>query len=277
MIDSFRGRNRFLSNFHPASVELDGVTYPTTEHAYQAAKSLDPYYRERILQCDTPGDAKRLASQIKPREDWDQIKQQVMWDLLCQKFTLETVSGELLLRTDPEELVEGNSWHDIYWGVCWGHCRVGHPGHPMGDNILGKLLMQRRDELRFESSLQVPPPDQKKKVLITGSQNWKSREIIQNALQRFDPANTVIIHGAAPGADSIADEIARAAGFEVIAFPADWSRQGKAAGVIRNQEMVDLFPDECLAFPHKDSKGTNDCVHRAAERLIPVEVHWEEK
>ena len=75
MISEFRGPYRFLSNFWPAVVSLDGVFYPTVEqHAYQAAKCSDIQYRKTILLCVTLGDAKRLGSRAKLRPDWKRSK-----------------------------------------------------------------------------------------------------------------------------------------------------------------------------------------------------------
>jgi ribA/ribD-fused uncharacterized protein len=136
MIDSFRGEYRFLSNFYPANVVLDGLTYSSVEHAYQAAKTLDEHYRARIRHTATPGDAKRLGRRIFLRSDWKQAKVGVMFELLRQKFAEEPLRGRLL-ATGDEELVEGNEWGDTFWGVCGGR----------GENMLGMLLMRVRGEL----------------------------------------------------------------------------------------------------------------------------------
>jgi N-glycosidase YbiA len=136
-ISSFTGEYRFLSNFWPALVEMDGSLYPTVEHAYQAAKTRDnDEHSRRIIQAlDTPGRAKSYARTIRLRGDWEQIKIQVMEGLLAQKFSTCTL-GPMLERTWPKELIEGNTWGDTFWGVCKG---VGH-------NHLGKLLMLIRDD-----------------------------------------------------------------------------------------------------------------------------------
>jgi ribA/ribD-fused uncharacterized protein len=133
MISEFQGDCRWLSNFYPAKVTLDGVVYPTVEHAYQAAKTHNWIERKSILLADTPGKAKRLGGRATLREDWHEVKLSVMKGLVQQKFTDPTLR-RLLLATGDEELVEGNRWNDTFWGVCNG----------TGLNHLGRIIMQVR-------------------------------------------------------------------------------------------------------------------------------------
>ena len=135
-IDTFEGEYRFLSNFHPAKVYLDGVEYRSTEHAYQAAKSLDQDERLRIKNAKSPADAKKLGRKVKLRKDWENIKLDVMLDLLRQKFEIPELR-QLLIDTGDDELIEGNTWGDEFFGVCRG----------VGKNHLGRLLMQVRKEI----------------------------------------------------------------------------------------------------------------------------------
>lgn len=115
-------------------------------------------------------------------------------------------------------------------------------------------------------------------VLICGSRNWKEEEAlpeyrIETYIKTLPP-NAVIIHGEAPGADTIADRIGRERGHTVRGFPANWDLYGDAAGAIRNQEMLDFGVDQVTAF-HEDianSKGTKDMVARARKAWIPVQV-----
>lgn len=134
-IEEFQGQYRFLSNFVPASVMLDGVKYATVEHAFQAAKTLDLKERE-LFQNINPAEAKKRGKQVKIREDWEQVKISVMRDLLVQKFSKPTYQSKLL-ATKGQQLIEGNYWGDVFWGVCRGE----------GQNHLGKLLMEIRDSL----------------------------------------------------------------------------------------------------------------------------------
>lgn len=137
MIAEFNGQYRFLSNFYPCIVQYEGVQYPSVEHAYQAAKTLDTAAREVIRSCRKAGDAKRTGQGVVLRPDWEAVKIEVMRDLLWMKFSNDALQ-ELLLATGDEELIEGNWWGDRFWGVCKG----------VGENHLGKLLMEIREGLR---------------------------------------------------------------------------------------------------------------------------------
>lgn len=136
MINSFKDDYRFLSNFWPCTVNLDGWWYPSVEHAYQAAKCLMPERGQFNIRM-TAGQAKRLGQKIALRPDWEQIKLEVMATLLIQKFAKGSHLGNKLLATAPHELIEGNTWGDVYWGVCEGK----------GENNLGKLLMLIREDI----------------------------------------------------------------------------------------------------------------------------------
>jgi ribA/ribD-fused uncharacterized protein len=143
-ITLFRGEYRFLSNFAPFPVLFDGVEYPTAEHAYVAAKTLDPEVRARVRTIDTPGNVKYRGKSIELRADWEAVRDDVMLAILRSKFTRNPKAGELLLATGVAELVEGNRWHDNYWG----RCRCKHCKDASGRNTLGRLLMMVRAELR---------------------------------------------------------------------------------------------------------------------------------
>ena len=113
------------------------------------------------------------------------------------------------------------------------------------------------------------------RILITGSRNWANRYALTTALAGLvgDIENAVIVHGDCPsGADAIADDMAAYWGWGVERHTADWGRHGKAAGPIRNQEMVDAGADICLAFPLGESHGTRDCIRRAKAAGIPVQI-----
>jgi ribA/ribD-fused uncharacterized protein len=126
-IDSFSGKYSFLSNFYVWSIEHEGLTYRTVEHAFQASKMLDQNERRRIANMFAPGDAKRAGRRVKLREDWEKVKVGVMLDLLRKKFAPPTLLSNALLNTDDAELIEGNTWGDRFWGVCEGE----------GKNIFG--------------------------------------------------------------------------------------------------------------------------------------------
>lgn len=135
MIDSFRGEYRFLSNFYVAKLYWEGYYWPTSEHAFQAAKSLDPDYRWAVRNLATPGRAKRYGRLANRRADWEDIKIDIMRKIVKAKFDQNPYLMHGLIATAPQELVEGNAWGDTFWGVCNG----------VGENHLGKILMEIRD------------------------------------------------------------------------------------------------------------------------------------
>lgn len=141
MISNFRDTP--LSNFYTCPVEYEGVVYPSSEHAYVAAKTTDPKVREHISKIMTAGKAKRFGRSMILRDDWDEIKVAEMHKILISKFT-NPVLGEYLVSTYPHELVEGNTWGDVFWG----QSPVGN-----GANVLGTLLMQLRYVMMCEQGL----------------------------------------------------------------------------------------------------------------------------
>jgi ribA/ribD-fused uncharacterized protein len=153
-ISEFSGEYRFLSNFWYAQVEFDGEFYLTVEHAYQAAKTLDPVARKAFQDRNMrPGNAKRAGRVLAMRPDWEQVKLNIMLELLRKKFEHPTLKG-MLLATGDRYLEEGNLWHDNYWGVC--RCmrcvnQRNSGGFNHESNALGELLMQVREELRSQS------------------------------------------------------------------------------------------------------------------------------
>lgn len=141
-ISRFHRAHRFLSNFYVSRVQYDGHSYITVEHAYQAAKCVDQYARDYIRDATTPADAKTRGRASVIRQDWDQVKIVIMLDLLTQKFQVPFLAS-LLRDTGDAKLIEGNTWHDQFWGTCFCEdCE-----EEEGQNWLGKLLMEVRDGL----------------------------------------------------------------------------------------------------------------------------------
>lgn len=132
MIGPLRGRYFFLSNFYPTS-------FGSVEHQYQAAKTLDIEWHQKILNSPTAAGAKRLGRQAPKRPDWNDIRIQTMEDLVTMKFFSDPNLTKLLLDTGDEEIVEKNWWGDIFWGRCDG----------VGENFLGRILMAVRAEARY--------------------------------------------------------------------------------------------------------------------------------
>ena len=135
---------RFLSNFWLCkNVFLDGLEYPSVEHAYQAAKTFNITIRTKILNENRPGDVKRIGSKITLRLDWDEVKFKVMKELVFQKFNNNYGLKNLLLKTGDRYLEESNPWHDN----TWGNCTCVRCSHIPGKNMLGKILMEVRSQL----------------------------------------------------------------------------------------------------------------------------------
>lgn len=139
IIDSFRGQYAFLSNFYECPINYNGLEFNSVEAAYQAQKSYDRESQEDFVKLG-PADSKKLGCIYPIRYDWYNLKVGIMRELLQIKFESPKFK-ELLIDTDCSILVEGNTWHDLFWGACT--CPQ-HNGK--GDNILGTLLMEIRDE-----------------------------------------------------------------------------------------------------------------------------------
>lgn len=142
---------RFLSNFYPyknkqgekypekVSVTYEGIEFDCTENAYQTAKSLNIELRKEISRMN-PFQSKKywIGKEEQIRPDWEEIKISVMRELIFQKFTNNPQLKQMLLDTEDALLEEGNTWEDTYWGICNG----------IGENNLGKILMEIRDSLK---------------------------------------------------------------------------------------------------------------------------------
>lgn len=145
MITKFEGKYSFLSNFYACQTSYKGIKYPTSEHAYQAAKTLNPKHQLAIKEKDTPDDAKLAGRRVELRSDWEDIKDDVMYEIVKEKFKNKRLASRLL-ATGEEQLVEGNYWHDNHFGSCYCEKCLQLPK----ENILGKILMKVRDELKEE-------------------------------------------------------------------------------------------------------------------------------
>jgi ribA/ribD-fused uncharacterized protein len=139
MIKTFRDEDRWLSNFMPVKIVLDGIEYPSVEHAYQSAKSDDMEWKSLCAdRYITVGTIKRKSREVDLVLNWDIIKLDVMEECLKQKFSKQPFKN-LLLGTKLQYIQEGNKWGDTFWGV---DLKTGE-----GQNHLGKLIMDIRDEL----------------------------------------------------------------------------------------------------------------------------------
>ena len=140
MIDKFEDTYRFLSNFYGAPVEFEGLTYPSVEHAFVAAKTLAESERVHISHIGTAREVKAYGRKLKLRPDWEQVKLSIMEDLVRQKFTRHENLWAALTSTGDQELIEGNWWGDTFWGIDLKTRK--------GENHLGKILMKVRSELQ---------------------------------------------------------------------------------------------------------------------------------
>ena len=146
-ITNFTDNYAFLSNYYKhnliTDIDYPDIKYPTVEHAFQAAKTLNRSERMRFSELVTPSEAKLAGRHVKLREDWEDIKLDIMKHYLKEKFSIPELR-ELLLATEDAILVEGNTWHDNFWGDC--HCS--QCKNRIGYNNLGQLLIQIREEIK---------------------------------------------------------------------------------------------------------------------------------
>jgi len=174
-IISFKNEYEWLSNFSPSIFEYDGITYPSNEHFYQAMKAkaddemiiieakeqgmtweefntlnvhkkfVQVNTRKYIASLPTPSKAKRQGRILNISPAWEQIKVDIMRAGLKMKFDIPELRTKLL-ATGNRVLVEGNYWHDNFWGECsCPKCQA----TKKAENMLGKLLMERRELIPF--------------------------------------------------------------------------------------------------------------------------------
>ena len=149
-ITSFRGEFMVLSNFSRTPFVVNGTAWPTSEHFFQANKTLNLLHCKEIRDASTPGIAKKMGSprgykgfKITLRENWELIRIPVMEFVVKEKFVQNVKALEILMSTEGHLLIEGNTWHDNFWGACnCARCRG-----KLKENTLGKLLVEVRQEL----------------------------------------------------------------------------------------------------------------------------------
>lgn len=132
---------RYLSNFHQCQVWFEGMRFPSSENAFQAAK-IKPEYRGELASC-TPKRSKELWKEfplLYTGSEWDSIRFNIMLRVVSEKFLSHPNLLERLKSTGDRYLEETNYWGDTYWGVCNGK----------GLNNLGKILMLIRDSQLLE-------------------------------------------------------------------------------------------------------------------------------
>lgn len=161
VIRAFSEGYDYLSNFYQVPITLDGTIWPTTEHYFQAMKTIDPAQRELIRTAPRANIAKAMGGRagyklpngswfkIELRPDWEAIKVAVMTKAVGAKFYQYPVLSRRLVETYPFELIEGNHWHDNTWGDCSCSRCISTPGL----NLLGLILMKIRIKYMFVHNL----------------------------------------------------------------------------------------------------------------------------
>jgi ribA/ribD-fused uncharacterized protein len=202
------GPYRFLSNFAHTPFDLDGVTYGSVEHAYQAAKTDSSSARAAIVAIRSPADARLRGQTVLLRAGWDEQRLAVMARLLRAKFRDPRLAAALV-ATGTGQLVEENTWGDCFWGACDGR----------GDNHLGRLLMALRTELLAAFG----PRRHDVRLAVVGSAAHHftartgvlARQRISLAIWRLRPE--VVISGGCPqgGVDIWARDVAGVYGYTI--------------------------------------------------------------
>lgn len=155
---------------------MDDGEYPSVEHAYQAEKTSDPIERRAIRLAPTPAHAKKFGKKIAIKPTWNDDRVGVMAELIQRKFSDGSDLAARLVATGRAMLIEGNWWHDTFWGVCKGK----------GENWLGVLLMQRRKELGGHGDPRLEPDDQDE--VETESMPTRLKDEVQTSMRhRISP------------------------------------------------------------------------------------------
>jgi len=133
-----------FSNFSKHAVRLDGKTWPTSEHYFQAMKFEGTPVESTVRKAYSAGEAARIGrDRSNPlRKDWEAVKDNVMRKAVYAKFTQHDDLRELLLSTGDRKLVE-HTERDSYWG---------DGGDGSGKNMLGVILMETRTRIRIRTN-----------------------------------------------------------------------------------------------------------------------------
>lgn len=250
MINQFKDEYRFLSNFFMTTVMFDGVLYPSSEHAYMAAKTTDPETRAYISTIISCADAKAYGRTIPLRAGWDSMKFAIMHEILMDKFERNPIIRQKLIDTGDQQLVEGNWWGDKIWGVCLKTNQ--------GQNHLGQALMTVRTHMQLRYAAK---PVQ---LIIAGGRDFTNKELVVERLQAMEqlglfPNGVELICGMAKGADQLGFDVFHEASLTIHAFHPDWDGLGKRAGFVRNAQMGDAA-DMALIFWDGHSRGTKHMI-----------------
>lgn len=144
MIKEFKNQYIFLSNFYECPIYYNKLVFCNAEAAFQAQKAIDEKEQYKFINLNA-SQARKLGKTIALREDWEEVKDNIMYEIVKRKFTVNKELKQKLIDTKDEELVEGNWWHDTYWGV---DSKTG-----VGKNKLGKILMKVREEVKNSNAI----------------------------------------------------------------------------------------------------------------------------
>lgn len=135
-IKHFRGDNFFLSSYYVSKIIYKGISYTTAEAAFQSMKTKNIEERKKFSDL-RPKEAKEFGRRITLREDWEEVKEEVMYNICLCKFNQNEYLADRLRKTGNAYLQQESSWNDKEWGTV----------NDEGENKLGKILMRVRDEI----------------------------------------------------------------------------------------------------------------------------------
>lgn len=142
VINFYRTNDEYgcFSNFAPYPIEMNGKRWPTSEHYFQGQKFAGTEHEEAVRVEPSPMIAARMGRDRKRplRADWEAIKDDVMREAVRAKFQQHEDLQAVLLATGDAQIVE-HTTNDSYWG---------DGGDGTGKNMLGRILMEVRDDLR---------------------------------------------------------------------------------------------------------------------------------
>ena len=144
MIKEFKNQYFFLSNFYEYPIYYNKLVFCNAEAAFQAQKVINEKDQYKFINLNA-SQARKLGKTVQLRKDWEEIKDNVMYEIVKRKFTTNKELQQKLLETKEKKLVEGNWWHDTYWGV---DSKTG-----IGQNKLGKILMKVREEVKNNNAI----------------------------------------------------------------------------------------------------------------------------
>lgn len=275
VIDHFTGRYAFLSNFHRHPLTFEGEQYPTSEHAFNAAKTLDPDERARVQHAPSPAQAKAVGQTVTLRAHWDaRERHTAMAGALAAKFTDPGLRTGLL-STGDALLIEGNTHCDQFWGDCVCSRHRQWPGH----NHLGRALMALRSQLRRDTGdrwVRVAVTGHRPHLVTPAQATFGQSELARLAVKLRESHHTqVAISGLALGADTHWAAASAPAGLDLWAY-CPFTAQADAWDEPDQRMWADLRKAAARvvtlgsAYDVKLLHARNDLMLRDADLIIAV-------